>query len=168
MDDGIIDFTQYLERRRDAEGPRPGGAFALWGADGERSRFALPVWRVVYLAGGQRGGILRREEGAGAPGALEPFVVLDLHRDPADLDFSPSLVDGLGAARAPALTEGEEGGLAILLGEDETSRWYLVVESDEPVGLAAREREDILFLAGECAGLLFLRNLAGTVGEPDD
>lgn len=166
MDDGIIDFTQYLERRRDAEGPRPGGAFSLWGADGERSRFALPVWRVVYLAGGQRGGIVHRADGAGAP--VEPFVVLDLHRDPADLDFPVGLVEGLETARAPALREGAEGGLTILLGEEEGSRWYLVVESDEPVGLAPREREDILFLAGECAGLLFLRNLAGIGPEAED
>ena len=30
----------------------------LWGADGERSRFALPLWRVVHLAQGERGLIL--------------------------------------------------------------------------------------------------------------
>jgi hypothetical protein len=27
--------------------------------------------------------------------------------------------------------------------------------------LSSRDREDILFLAGECAGLLFLRDFAG-------
>jgi hypothetical protein len=45
-----------------------------------------------------------------------------------------------------------------------------VVPGRDP--LDARAREDILFLAGECAGLLFIKQLADlgdrpTVGEPD-
>ncbi len=49
MSDEIIDLTQYLNRESKEEEPAR-GAFALWGADGERSRFALPLWRTIYLA----------------------------------------------------------------------------------------------------------------------
>ena len=54
----IIDITRYLNR--DPESEVPAGTMALWGADGERSRFALPLWRVVQLAEAERGVILWR------------------------------------------------------------------------------------------------------------
>ena len=44
-----------------------------------------------------------------------------------------------------------------------------MVEADpdaEPLG--GRDREDLLFLAGECAGLLFLRSFADEVDGDDD
>ena len=60
MSDEIIDITRYFERDPVEEVlPR---TIAMWGADGERSRFALPLWRVVHLAGGERGMILWRKE----------------------------------------------------------------------------------------------------------
>jgi hypothetical protein len=34
--------------------------------------------------------------------------------------------------------------------------------------LEARRREDVLFLAGECAGLLFLRDFADLAGDPEE
>ena len=48
------------------------------------------------------------------------------------------------------------------LGEQEGRRWYVVVaEATEEVGpLEGRVRDDVLFLAGECAGLLFFRGFA--------
>ncbi len=57
MTDEIIDLTQYLNREPAEQKPSR-GAFALWGADGERSRFALPLWRTIYLAQGERGSIV--------------------------------------------------------------------------------------------------------------
>jgi len=36
----------------------------------------------------------------------------------------------------------------------------LVMGGEEDGPLAGRKREDLLFLAGECAGLLFLRDFA--------
>ena len=48
MSDGIIDLTQYLKTSPgDEEGQR--GAFALWGADGERSRFALKAGGLLVV-----------------------------------------------------------------------------------------------------------------------
>ena len=169
MSDGIIDLTQYLEKRRGREEGRPGGAFALWGADDERSRFALPLWRAVYLAQGLRGGIVWRDA-QDAPGSdPRPFVVLDLQHDPAELRFDPVFLDGFEGTRAPVLRQGGDGRLTVFLGDSEGGSWFLVVEADpdaEPLG--GRDREDLLFLAGECAGLLFLRSFADEVDGDDD
>jgi hypothetical protein len=162
MSDGIIDLGEYLRRR---DGPsEPASTFALYGADGERSRFALPLWRAIYLAAGDRGGVLWQHIGGGA---LQPFVVLDLAKDPPRTDFAwPAALDP--GEHAPDLIESPEGGVAIYLGVERDRRWYLVVQNTQgavpPPG--GRDREDIMFLAGECAGLLFLRDFAGeTVGE---
>jgi hypothetical protein len=50
----------------------------------------------------------------------------------------------------------------VYLGEDESRRWFLVVDDlEEPAtDLPTRPQNDLLFLAGECAGLLFFRRLA--------
>ncbi len=156
MADRIIDIRAYLDGEEDD--PAPEGAFALWGAEGERSRFALPLWRIIYLAGGNRGAIGRVAQGL--PGPLRPLVVLDLESDPARLDLSAIGLPQAGALAAPVLHD-RAGDVVVYLGTNRESAWYLVVDGcagrDEP--LAARVREDILFLAGECAGLLFLREL---------
>lgn len=162
MSDGIIDIGDYL-RRRDGD-EEPASTFSLWGADGERSRFALPLWRAIYLMQGERGGILWS---GGATAELHPFVVLDLASEPARVDF-PWIGDpGQEFERVPELRLLPEEGVSVYLGEERERKWFLVVAdggagSVEPVG---RDREDILFLAGECAGLLFLRDFADEVGE---
>ncbi len=153
----IIDLGEYL-RRRD-EGGKPTSTFCLWGAEGERSRFALPLWRAIYLAAGERGGIVWETEGGGAP---RPFVVLDLGSDPARIDFEWHSGPGLDPDRVPDVLPGPDGGLAVYLGSEGEKRWFLLLAGGteglkEPKG---RDREDILFLAGECAGLLFLRGFA--------
>jgi len=159
VSDGIIDLGEYLRRREGAH--EPVSTFALWGADGERSRFALPLWRAIYLAAGERGAIAwDAERGSGD---LHPLVILDLGADPARTEFEWHGAPGLEAQRVPETLTAPGGGLAIYLGSEEARRWFLVIEGGTegltyPVG---RDREDILFLAGECAGLLFLRDFAG-------
>jgi hypothetical protein len=158
VSDGIIDLGEHLRRREGSQ--EPASTFALWGAEGERSRFALPLWRAIYLASAQRGGILW--EGPEA-GALFPFVVLDLASDPPRTGFAWDGAPGLDGSRVPEVLPAPDGGLAVYLGEEEGRRWFLLVTGGpegvaEPIG---RDREDILFLAGECAGLLFLRDFAG-------
>lgn len=159
MSDDVIDLTKYLNRDDETD-ESPSSIFALWGADGERSRFALPLWRSIYLAGGDRGAIVwcdpvDRE-------ALRPFVVLDLAKDPPRTSFSSSVLGGRVDEEPPALCDEGEAGLSVLLGSREGRHWYMVVDGGEgresPV--PRRDREDILFLAGECAGLLFLRDFA--------
>jgi hypothetical protein len=165
MSDEIIDITRYFERDPVEEVlPR---TIALWGADGERSRFALPLWRVVHLSGGDRGVILwRNTAGDRAP---QPFVVIDLDRDPARLELDGSMVDCCESAETATLHDLGSAGLVVFLGQRNSRIWCLLAEGGEgrSAPLDPKKREDILFLAGECAGLLFLRDFAdGTEEDP--
>lgn len=163
MDDNVIDLTKYLERTADTESAEGAGTarrnFSVWGGEGERSRFALPLWRSIYLVGGGRGGILW-EDSENNPGYLVPFFVLDLSAEPARLEFSYDLVGGLDVSEAPSVLESDRG-LGIYLGTREGRQWYLVVdERDAPTEVVEGSvREDLLFLSGECAGLLFFKEL---------
>lgn len=158
MSNEIIDIAQYLERSADAS---PAEAkFSLWGGEGERSRFALPLWRIIYLAQADRGMILwRDEEGKHTP---KPFVVLDLGSDTARLDLDGANLPQCRQGDAPALYDRGEAGVVVSLGVRKGRMWCLLVDGggERNEALPARSREDILFLAGECAGLLFLREFA--------
>ena len=162
MSDGIIDIRQYLEA--DEDDP---SAFSLWGGEGERSRFALPLWRIIYLAGGDRGGIVSGPDGrTGLPSpaaeVLEPLVVLDLRSEPARTDFSELAPAAAGIQASPRLVDLNEGGLLVALGESVGRAWFVAVDgvSGRTEPLERSVKEDILFLSGECAGLLFFRDLA--------
>lgn len=152
MSDDIIHLSDYLGEREART------TFSVVGGEGERSRFALPVWRAVYLLAGDRGGIVWTSPSDEAPRA---FFVLDLAADPARTTFDPTLTGGLGGREAPAVEVLDEA-VTVLLARDEHRSWYLVVvgrsaDEEEP---GARAREDLLFLAGECAGLLVHRDMA--------
>lgn len=159
MGDDVIDLTQYLNRDDEAD-EGLGSIFALWGAEGERSRFALPLWRSIYLAGGDRGAIVWCDPLE--PESLRPFVVLDLAEDPPRTSFPSSVLGRRGDEEPPAFSDEGEAGLSVLLGSREGRHWYLVVDGGEgrEFPVPRRDRDDILFLAGECAGLLFLRDFA--------
>lgn len=157
MDDGIIDLPSWAAEREER---KRAATFAVWGGEGERSRFALPVWRTVYLLGGIRGGVLWTD----ASGELHPFFVLDLGAEPARTEFPATIAVRLEEREPPALAV-EEGVAAVLLAATPERRWLLVVAgedvgADEP---DAASREDLLFLAGECAGLLMHRGLGDDV-----
>ena len=162
MSDEIIDLTQYLNRESKEEEPAR-GAFALWGADGERSRFALPLWRTIYLAQAERGAIVWRDTtGDDVPHA---FLVLDRGQDPARLEVDQNAIPVSEDGEPPALHDHGSDGVTIFLGERGDRIWHWVVDGGgtRTGELSAKSREDILFLAGECAGLLFLRDFAGKV-----
>ncbi len=154
-DDRIIDIGGYLG----GSSPEPGRAFALWGGEGDRSRLALPIWRAIYLLSGDRGGIVW--EPSVHASDLCTFFVLDLAEEPARTSFPPALFQGLEKERAPVVSALREGGRGVFLGEAEGKRWYVAIDGGEPDRrLKDRVREELLFLAGECAGLLFFRELA--------
>ena len=131
----------------------------MWGGDGDRSHFALPLWRSIYLVGGGRGGLVW-ENVDEAPGVLTPFFVLDLAAEPARVEFCYDLVADLETSEAPTVMEGTTG-IGIFLGVREGVQWYMVLDERGPAAEALQggSREDLLFLAGECAGLLFYREL---------
>jgi hypothetical protein len=160
MADEIIDLSRFIARRT---GEAPAGTMTLWGADGERSRFALPLWRVVHLAGADRGVIFWRRVSDGSP--ARPFVVLDIAQDPARLEVPDPLANCAEDASAELHDLGREG-LLVCLGAKSDRSWGLLADGGtRRTPLSSRKREDILFLAGECAGLLFLRDFAEEVEE---
>ena len=156
-DDHIIDIRRYLEG---SSGTRVPGAFAVWGGGGERSRFALPLWRAIYLAGGDWGGIVSLPKQHDESPA-DPLFILDLKTDPARTHSPEEQLRTLREQAAPAVSFQGGEGLAVSLGEDEDRYWFLQVRGEllkgEPRG---KDRETLLFLAGECAGLLFFRELS--------
>ncbi len=156
-DDRVVDIRQYLERAVHVPIPR---VFSVWGGEGRRSRFALPVWRVITLLGGDWGGIvsLSRLPPGGVPEAL---FVMDLQQSPARTGSPPDPLRVLQNQEAPSIAVSPGAGLAVLLGTDEERWWFLRVSGGASEVLPeGRARETLLFLAGECAGLLFLRELA--------
>ena len=156
MADKIIDLSQFIGRH--AGGDAAAGTLALWGADGERSRFALPLWRIVHLAGADRGVIFWRRMSGDQ--TSRPFVVLDVAHDPARLDV-PEAVSACQDHAAAELHDRGRDGLVVCLGTKHDRVWGLFAEGGaRRPPLPSREREDILFLAGECAGLLFLWDFA--------
>ena len=157
MDEKIIDINPYL--RGFAEG-RAGKAFSVWGGDGLRARFALPVWRAIALLEGERGGIVLLPSSEDHP---RPFFVLDLVGEPARSDCSLGSRGALREEEAPAIALHPEGEVAVFLGANQKGSWYLQVwggSTEKPLG--GKDRETLLFLAGECAGLLFYRELTGS------
>lgn len=160
--DHVIDLREYLKGKK----PDRRGTFSIWGGEGERSRFALPMWRAIYLARGDWGALLwGRDEHV--PRKLTPFFVLDLKSEPARTAVDVALAEGLWSGEAPQLVEHASGPLTVLLGKQEGRRWFLAIAGDDrdPV-VAPNVRDDLLFLAGECAGLLFHRDLAGDADQP--
>jgi hypothetical protein len=168
VDNRIIDLTDYLRRREEREESSSRSTFAVWGGDGERSRFALPLWRAAYLVRGSRAALAWQPVGA-VEEPLHPLIVLDLAREPARTNMPGHMVEGVrDAQEAPAVDEGDGTRYTIFLGERSERRWYLVVSDLEEgwVPLDGGAREDILFVAGECAGLLFDRDL-GMLDDPE-
>jgi hypothetical protein len=169
VDDDVIDLTRYLNREEDAAPEEvERGFFSVWGGDGERSRFALPLWRSVYLAAGKRAGLLWASLDSCEDGT--PLFVLDLGAEPARTAFPPiSLPEGVAEDQAPSVLE-TDACVTIFLGTHIDRVWFIVLdERDEAPGpLEGKTREDLLFLAGECAGLLFHRGLAADQTEGDE
>lgn len=151
----IIDLSDYIDRPDST-----GTTFAIEGGDDDRSRLALPVWRALYLLEGDRGGITWIPAGEGE-GRLRTLFVLDLATEPARTDFDASVVDPVVERDPPAVEIGDGRAVILLARDDEERTWFLVVDGPKVGGKehASRDREDLLFVAGECAGLVVYRKL---------
>ncbi len=69
----------------------------------------------------------------------------------------PSAVFGeLEGEESPAIADSREGEIIVLLGKREKTRWFLhLLGKGLEVPLSVEKRGTLMFLAGECAGLLF-------------
>ena len=167
-DDHVIDIRGYLGSSDPALNLR---TFAVWGGSGHHSRLALPVWRALNLLGGDWGGIISVPSKIVPPGPSEPgphtLFALDLRDDPARKEGSTEALGKLQGEEVPALAFGEGGDLTVLLGEYRDRRWFFqVLGRSTGEAVQGRDRETLLFLAGECAGLLFIRELATPLPSP--
>lgn len=153
MNNEIIDIGRYLGRVPHGE-KEP--AFSVWGGEGDRARLALPVWRAIFLVGGDWGGVVSLSSQEGE--VPRPYFILDLAEEPARTTAPDAALLRVRDQKAPALAAAPPGEVAVLLGEDGGARWFLQVSGVDPkASLNGRRRESLLFLAGECAGLLFLK-----------
>lgn len=153
MDDHVIDLVPYLQGNQEGNDT----TFAIYGGGGTTSRFALPVWRAIYLLEGDRGGILAlKPDGDG----LDAVFILDLKEDPARIDFPVPVPPLTRLAEQDDRVARDEGGewLSVCLGGTDGVDYFLVITGAIGDGMALEEssvRQDLMFLAGECAGLLF-------------
>ena len=118
-----------------------GGRFIWWGADGAG---------VVVVS------VLEGEDAV-----PQSLFVLDLAAEPARTEFElPKMRSDIGGEAPKLIEEGDV--VAVFLGARKERSWFLVLDdrggATEPITVGTRE--DLLFLAGECAGLLFFRELA--------
>ena len=156
-DDHVIDIRRYLGQ---SPAGKDEGAFAVWGGGGERARFALPLWRAIYLVGGDWGGIVSLSK-LETEKVAQPLFILDLKQDPARTVIPTVSLRLLQNEEAPASVFTMEQELAVLLGESDEGQWFLqILGGSSGTAPEGRARETLLFLAGECAGLLFHRELA--------
>lgn len=170
----MIDITPYL--RADPPEGEDDDIFTLWGAEGERTRFALPLWRAAYMFRARRAALVWIPSDD-PPATPAPLTLLDLGSREARLDFEIDALVGLEDEEIPGRMAHDEERLAVYLGELDDRRWYLVAddrgpepedEDDEEDDDPPRPLTDVLFLAGECSGLLFFRNLARNADGFDD
>lgn len=151
-DDRVIDLGAYIRAREREDGPMP---LSLAGTEGERRRYVLPLWRMSYLAESRWAGLVK----VGPEGEAErASIVLDQGQDPARWVPEGGLPTIPAGLPAPALEVVGRHGLALPLGvvTDGASWWALLCERTKEGLPTAEVRDDLIFLAGECAGLISL------------
>ncbi len=155
-DDRIIDLRPYLEGDDLVDEP----PLSLWGTEGDRRRFILPLWRMSFLASARWGGLVREN----GPGDLEVMVVVDQREDPARSVPARPLPELTTDDVPPSVRETAEGDVVVSVGYGPRGlRWVVVLSDrdsqndpdvDRPI--LDDEREDMVYLSGECAGLIEL------------
>ena len=158
----VIDLVPYLDAGR-----TEGDTFAVYGGADSASRLALPVWRSVYRLRGSRGAVVAVQ---GRTKAVRTIFVLDLGADPARTEL-PRGVSALPQAgdAGHRLTFHKEGRWAAVYAGQKGGESYYVLALDiaDPEALDDEQvRQDVLFLAGECASLVLHWGLDRPFGRP--
>ncbi len=147
-DDDVIDLGQY---RAAQEAEEESMGLSLIGGEGCYRHFALPLWRMAALAAANWAGLIQTD----SVGSTEAVTVVDLggfNARPAPPDGFPPIPD----LDPPALIECPDGSLVLPVAHAWDRTWTVVLAIRKPEVLTRPEREDLLFLAGECSGLLLL------------
>ena len=168
-----------LDELRDRRERRLRRCLALHAADSERLRVVEHLATITALLGCDRAAAVWVDEYG--PGLVHPHVVLDLVSDSPRRRFSSESLraawnDGIpGKLDMPDLEhpgpipihDASRSLCVVALGSDGSRAWFLVAD-----GLSARLPLDseasvrLMFLAGECAGVLLHRDLAAASGQP--
>lgn len=142
--DDVIDLAQGPGR------PLP-STLALRGVEGEWRHFALPLWRMARVAGSEWSGLVRVAPRSG-PLAI---TVVDLGAPRARSEPVEGLPSPPAAGR-PHIRQGADGTIVVSMGTVGDDDWYVVLAGGSGRSLGPRRRLELLFLAGECAGMLGL------------
>ncbi|MGD2070895.1 MAG: tetratricopeptide repeat protein, partial [Gemmatimonadota bacterium] len=168
-----------LRHFRGRRSRRRAETFALHLPDLHRTNVLDHLWSALEITAADRAAAVWVDEYG--PGLVHPHVVLDVGCDPPRLDFSlelvhrtwqqgvPGLVDIPDGDRSPGpgLAAGVGSAFAVSLGSDGLRAWFVVVDSPSArPRLAVDVVEELLFLSGECAGILLHRDMDGASG-PD-
>ena len=122
-DDHVIDIRRYLGQ---SPAGKDEGAFAVWGGGGERARFALPLWRAIYLVGGDWGGIVSLSK-LETEKVAQPLFILDLKQDPARTVIPTESLRLLQNEEAPASVFTMEQELEVLLVESDEGQLFVQI-----------------------------------------
>lgn len=155
--DDVIDLDRYREESRGGSG----AGVSLHGADGEHRHFALPLWRMASVSGARWAGLVRHGGGDDPPVAV---TAVDLAAG-GPREAPPGGLPGPEVRRPPHLAEHSDGRVVLPVGGFGGAAWSVVLGDRSRGPLGPGIREDLLFLAGECAGLLAVLG-RGTGGGP--
>jgi tetratricopeptide (TPR) repeat protein len=178
----VVGLFEHRSRRNQ----RLALARAMQSGDPVRAELVERLAELATLTGGDRAAAVWIDEYE--DGAVHAFVTLDLLQDHPRRTFALEPLERAWERGLPGVYEGKAGSvatadegstqLAVALGSDGARAWFIVTDSVRAVKrMSAADREQALFLAGECAAALLHRDLdamaggsggagAGFVGRP--
>lgn len=157
----VFKLDDYRDRRRQ----RLRVAEALHGGDSGRGAVLGHLEALARLLGADRVATVWIDEYG--PGLVHPHVVLDLLSDRPRRSFAAEPLRKAWESGVPGGYEaptGKEGAppwsMSVALGSDGTRSWFVVADAVAPrPPLTGAQREDLMFLAGECSAVVLHRDL---------
>ncbi len=161
----------YLDEYRVRREQRLRRSLALYGADPERSRVASRLAEALAVVEGDRASAVWVDEYG--PGLVHVHCLIDAGADEPRGDFPieplrdawdrgvPGLLDRPGSELSGGTQGGARSLRAVALGSDGSRAWFVIVDSaGRRIPLDAIRRTRLMFVAGECAGVLLHQDVA--------
>lgn len=163
----VLRLDDYRGRREQ----RLKQTLALYSADRSRSALLRHLWRSLSLVGGERAAALWIDEYG--PGLVHTYALLDLGSDTPRRSFPVDILRMTWNAGVPGILDladidrgtvpahdSARSACVVSLGSDGMRAWFLVVDATSPrPALRAEAVERLMFLAGQCSGILLHRDL---------